>query len=269
MVRKLFKHEFLSYARIMLPIYAVLIGVSGLNRLIQLFEQDGVVYGIAFVSSIIAYVVSIVLALVLTYINAITRYYKNLFTGEGYLSFTLPVTPTQHLWVKSVTVLAVEFVTLLVILGSVAIITSGDVLTEIFKSIGYLYNEAEYYLKGHLPFYIAEVLVLMLVTSFTSIMMFYFCITLGQLARKNRVLAAVGVYFGLYMLSQAIYTVGMIILSIFGEQLGIEALFTMIAERPLQSAHWILGSAALLYLLGSAVYFLICRAIIKNKLNLE
>jgi hypothetical protein len=268
MVRKLFKHEFLSYARIMLPIYAVLIGVSGVNRIVQLFEQDNIIYNIAFVSSIIAYAVTIILALVLTTITAVTRYYKNLFSGEGYLSFTLPVTPAAHLWVKSLTVIAIEIITIVVILLSVSVITAGDVLTEVFKAIGYLCGRVFESVGAHFWFYIAEFIFLLLITSLTSIMMFYFCITVGQLAKKNRVLAAVGVYFGLYILSQVVSTIGMILLTVFGEPLG-EFLLEFLAEHPFASAHWIFGIIALANVVMSAVYFLVNRAIIKNKLNLE
>lgn len=268
MVRKLFKHEFLSYARIMLPIYAVLIGVSGLNRLIQLFEQDNLVYNIVFIFSIIAYVVTIVLALVLTAITAITRYYKNLFTGEGYLSFTLPITPTQHLWVKSLTAVAVEVTTVIAIFLSVFIITAGDVLTEVFKAIGYLCGRAFESVGAHFWFYIAEFIFLLLITSFTSIMMFYFCITAGQLAKKNRVLASVGVYFGLYILSQVFSTIITILLTVFGEPLG-EFFLEYFMNHNKEVWHWIFGIISLANVIMSAVYFFVNRLIIKNKLNLE
>ncbi len=268
MVKKLFKHEFLSYARIMLPIYAVLIGVSGVNRIVQIFEQDNIIYNIAFVSSIIAYVVTIILALVLTTITAVIRYYKNLFSGEGYLSFTLPVTPAAHLWVKSLTVIAIEIITVVVVLLSGVIIMSGDVLTEVIRAIGYLGGEAFKNLGGHFGFYIAEFILLLPIASFTSIMMFYFCITVGQLAKKNRVLAAVGVYFGLYILSQALSTVGMILLTIFGDSVG-EFILEFLAEHPLASGHWLFGFIALTNVIMATVYFLVNRAIIKNKLNLE
>lgn len=46
------------------------------------------VYALGFASSII------------TLIFILMRYYKNFFTDEGYLTFTLPVTPHELLWTK-------------------------------------------------------------------------------------------------------------------------------------------------------------------------
>ena len=45
-------------------------------------------------------------------------------------------------------------------------------------------------------FYIIEVLLLILVAIICGYLLIYACISIGQLARKNKILAAVGVYFG-------------------------------------------------------------------------
>ena len=42
MVKKLFKYEFFSYARTLLPINLILIGISIMGRLIQFLENDGI-----------------------------------------------------------------------------------------------------------------------------------------------------------------------------------------------------------------------------------
>ena len=103
MVKKLLKYEILAYLRVWLPVELILLAVATFARLLQFLESDQVIYEIAISLITIMYIGCISASIVFTYIFAFIRYYKNLFTSEGYLSFTLPVTPAQHIWVKLLT----------------------------------------------------------------------------------------------------------------------------------------------------------------------
>ena len=132
MVKKLFKHEFLAYTRIMGIVYIILLTVAAAGRVVQIFEDDSISYSIVSTISFITYGVSIGAALGFTTVLAIVRFYKNLFTSEGYLSFTLPVTATQHILVKAVTAVTMTIATLVAVMLSVSVITAGEVLVEIW-----------------------------------------------------------------------------------------------------------------------------------------
>ena len=112
MVKKLFKHEIFALWRLMAPIWGVLFGVSILGRFIQLFEQETVAYDIVSGSAIFFYIVALLACLVCPFVFAITRFYRNLFKGEGYLTLTLPVTTDQHILVKLVVAVLTELTTL-------------------------------------------------------------------------------------------------------------------------------------------------------------
>ena len=112
MVKKLFKHEMHAVWRLMIPIWCVLCGVSILGRFIQLFEQESVAYNIINGSAIFFYVVSLGACVVCPFVFAVTRFHRNLFSGEGYLSFTLPVTNHQHILVKLAVAVITQVVTL-------------------------------------------------------------------------------------------------------------------------------------------------------------
>ncbi len=93
MVRKLIKYDFSSYLKLLLPVQLILLGIAALNRIIQLFEDgSSTVYNIVFGSSVFLYVVSIIIAIVLTFVVSIVRFYQGMYSNEGYLSHTLPVT---------------------------------------------------------------------------------------------------------------------------------------------------------------------------------
>ncbi|MBE6750354.1 MAG: hypothetical protein E7560_04245 [Ruminococcaceae bacterium] len=269
MVKKLFKYEFLAFLRVWLPTLAVLFGISLIGRIIQIFETDSTVYQIINGFSIFTYVVAIFVLLGVATVFSIVRFYKNLFTGEGYLSFTLPVTPTQHILVKAFTAIAMHFATLVAILISFCIFTFGDVFLEFSKAGNYLFAIALKDLKFHLIFYILECLVLFTAILLSQFLFYATCISIGQLFKKNRVLAAVGVYFGFYMLSQILSTIFTVLFAVFGEYIPIEKISNFFTAHPQASVHIIFCALILLTLISAVIYFFVTKTIIKRKLNLE
>lgn len=269
MVRKLFKHEFIFYLRTLLPVQIILICLSVLNRTVQLFENNSVGYEIVFISSLIALIMGMVASVVLTTVIIVTRFYKNMFSSEGYLTHTLPVTATQHILVKFITATIFDFFTLLSLIIAGVIAIMGDVLTEIIKAAKYLLNMAFEYVGTHGIFYIIEFVLLVIVASISAVLLLYTCITVGQLFNKNRIFAAVGVYFGYYLVTEAIQTTIMVAGTALYDTLNIQKLVDIIAKNPLPAVHWIAAAIIVLGIVFSLAYFFIIRFIIKRKLNLE
>jgi hypothetical protein len=160
MVKKLFKHEFLAYMRALLPMHLIMLGIAALTRFVYIFEEDSTMFNIIGTSSVIALVVSCLVCLVLSGVNIITRFYKNMFTHEGYLSFTLPVTVEQHIFVKLVTGVAIIFANILFIIVGVCIATAGELTVEIFKAMFWLLGKAGEEIGGHFWLFLLELLVL-------------------------------------------------------------------------------------------------------------
>lgn len=270
MVKKLFKHESIFYLRTLLPVQIILIGLAVLNRVIQLFENNSLAYDIAFTSSVIALVVGAVASIVLTTVIIVTRFYKNMFSSEGYLTHTLPVTATQHILVKLITAMVFDIFTFISLVIAGVIATLGDVLNEVAKAIGYLYKNIYLeYVGAHGIFYIIEFILLIIAASAMGILLFYACITAGQLFNKNRVFAAVGIYFGYYIVVEVIETAIILGGSVLYEALNIQRIVDIIAKNPLPSVHWIAAALIVLSILLSFAYFFVIRFIIKRKLNLE
>jgi len=267
MVKNLFKYEIKSYLRVWLPAQAILIGIALLGRMIQFFETDTTVYEIISGSSVLTYVVAIIVCIGLTTALSIIRYYKNLFSGEGYLTFTLPVTPSQHIIVKTATAVLFQVLTAIIVLLSGFIITSGELFIEITKAAIYLFNMAYKTIGSHLPFYIIEFLILVLVSCCCQFMHYYTCISIGQLFRKNRILAAVGVYFGFYIITQIISTVISVSMVFLSERM--EKILAYIEEHLTGFVHGFLLGGILLCLIGAVVYFIVIKFIISRRLNLE
>ncbi len=270
MVKKLFKHEFLAMGRLTLPVLAGILGVGTLTRLIYVFESDNVFFNIVGVSAFIMLFMGILAGGVLCTVFGITRFYKNLFCSEGYLSFTLPVTATQHLIVKLVTAVSCSLATLLTGVLSVMIAFSGDALVEIFKAIGYLFgNFAAYYGMGNSILYIIEFALLLIVAEIFSFLLFYFCLTVGQTARKARIGKAIGVFFIIYGITQVLSTI-LIALTIALEDTPLMlSIVRFLLDEPAAFMHTTNCIVLAVYCVISVVFFFVCRHIMTKKLNVE
>jgi hypothetical protein len=269
MVKKLFKHEFLAYARVMGIVYAILLTMATANRIIQIFEADTIAYNVISVFSGITYGVSVAAAFGFSFVLGIIRFYRNLFTCEGYLSFTLPVTPRQHISVKVITAVSMNILTFVVILLSVCVVAAGEMLKEILIAARYLLGKLYELVGSHMITVGLEFVLLTLIASFSGILLYYTFIAIGQLFKKNRILAAVGVYFAYYVLTQIVSTVFTIVITILGETGALEPVGIWIADHFAATVHIGMWGMIVLTSLFAAVEFFMIKRIITRKLNLE
>lgn len=270
MVKKLFKHELLSYTRFLIPVYIALLGTATLTRAVQFFETDTAAFIAVMISSIIVFCICVFAATLLTQIVAIVRFYKHLFTSEGYLTFTLPVKVSQHIFVKLASSVIVIMLTSLIVSLSIGITLSSELGLELFKAGMYLFEILVDKIGAHVFFYIIEFAILMVVATTTAMLLFYTCLTLGQLAKKNRVLLAVGIYFGYNFAVQFIssfFSVGFGVLSVTSDV--IQTFTNFIDTNPLEFFHIIFITNIVWNAILGVVFYFITHKVMKNKLNLE
>lgn len=272
MVKKLIKYDFRSFLRILLPVQLILLGIAVVNRLIQLFEKSdnkGVdtVYNISFTSSVILYVVAVAVLLVMTIVVSVVRFYQGMYSHEGYLNHTLPVTPNQHILSKLIVSYLFKLGTYVAILLSVGIVCFGEMDIELFKAGSYLIKEFFDAQHAMGVVYILEMLVLLFAADIMQILMLFFCVSVGQLVSKLKILLAFGVYFALYTLGQVFSTVVIIIFSVLPPNL-LEEIGKWINAHPDSFYHIVMCSAIVLEVLLCIVFYGITRRIMRKKLNL-
>ncbi len=275
MVKKLFKHEFSALFRLWMPMHIILLAVALFGRALQLFEQESDSYDIIFGTTLVTYIVTNIAVIVLTLVFGITRFYKNLFTAEGYLSFTLPVTATQHILVKVLVAGAFMVGSFLMEFVSLAIFTFGESFGRILEMIG----NALTFLTENVGIanaitYIAEGILLILLYILMEFLLYYFCIAIGQTFKKNRVAGAVAVYFIHYVVVEVLQTFILIPFTILLSTDFFEAeIFTLIGtfteQHPHTTAHIVIWIIILFTFLVTNLYFFVTRYIMRNKLNLE
>lgn len=269
MVKKLYKHEFLAWLRVIWIVWSIVFVSAGFNRVVQLLENDSIYYGILFGSSTLLYGVALICCVAFPLIFGVIRFYRNFFTGEGYLTFTLPATKAQLLWVKVSTAVCFSILSAVVCLVSGCIVMAGEVFEEVCKAVAYLSKGFTAEEVAHLIGWTLEFLLFLLAAEFSNHLFYDSCICIGQLFRKNRVLAAVGIYFGFYVIMQILSTVGMVVFTMLAAAGVWDGVILWIEENPEVFVHIFLGGLTVLTALADLVYYWICHHIIRKKLNLE
>ena len=216
------------------------------------------------------YAVAIAATIAAPVVFGIQRFYKNMFTGEGYLTHTLPVTADAHIWVKALTTGAMTLLSALVVALSVVILSAGELLTEIVKAFQYLVGKIPAEYVSHVWIFALELLVLMAVTCVFGPMLYYACVCVGQLFRKNRVAAAVGVYFAYNYITQFISSAVIGLLAQSGSQLP-ENLLEQVPTtlEVLKAYHSVLWVGIVWTVFLGLIYYFVCHYVISKKLNLE
>ncbi len=267
MVKKLFRYEFSYYLKRMFPLYLVVMGLSVLNRLLQLFETKAVSYDIAFWSSVAAVSIAVIVSFVMLVVVAVTRFYRNLFRSEGYLSMTLPVRMEDHVATKLLCALLFFVITSAVTFLAITVCTLGDVNIELWKAFGYLYRAASKELPW-MPLYFVEFFLCILMAAAGTFLLFYTCMALGHLAKKNRIAVSVGIFIGYYFFCQILFTAAMILIfGVFGWD--IEMLYEFLNEDENLVIQFFLLSGLLVTTVMSGLYYFITVRILKRRLNLE
>ena len=162
MLRKLIKYEFRATARVMLPLATadMTMGESIL----------GFLAGLVAVAFVLALLATFVVAVVL----AVFRFRKNLLTDEGYVMFTLPVSP--HSLVCSKLIVSTVWFLGAVVIDVVALVSLvADV--AMFQEMGRMFREVfdnltAYYL-GNGVLFLVELVILFLVGCAYTCLSFY------------------------------------------------------------------------------------------------
>ncbi|MBE6574246.1 MAG: hypothetical protein E7652_07625 [Ruminococcaceae bacterium] len=204
-----------------------------------------------------------------TIVLAVKRFYKSMYCGEGYLTFTLPVTESAHILTKLFTAVIFELFTGIVVFFGITIFTFEDGYAKAINNIGEFFSEVYKYLGASLILYIIELILIALFVMAVNLLIFYLCITVGQLSNKSRVGMSVLVYFIHYV---AVNFIGTIILSFIIAGLGdrfYEWLEWFVQVHPIAFLHILFGAGVIICALIGFIYFTVIRVITKKKLNLE
>ena len=263
MLGKLFKYEMKATARIFVPVYIAMVLLSGIGRLvsgIDLFSGE-----LSWIAGLFlaTYVFAIFAVFILTYVVVIQRFYKNLLSDEGYLMFTLPVKPSRLILSKLLASVLWMVCTVVAILFSLLVLAASKdffaAIPEAWASLVAFFTKE---FGGYSTLMAVELIVLLVVALFCSMLLFFVSIALGQLISRHKVAGA----FAAYLLISFVVEIVMLLLLFL--LVSIQG-FSMDEISNRTGVTVFMPLILFLQTAFSLVYFFLTNFIFKKHLNLE
>ena len=271
MLSRLLKHEFSATWKVpvALDLLLIVLGVIGAISLGNIpSAKDSV--GLAIMTFLLTaiYYVGIIAANIVTMVYLVMRYYKNLYTSQGYLTFTLPVRTDQIITSKAISgsfwMLCCFVCTILsVLIASIGIISRINIPAEDFQEI---FSELVRTTGFFTPSFTLTMIFTIVVSAIAGVLSLYFCVTVGQLWAKHKILGAVLCYIAVYIFNQMVSTITLFTSGFFGvaERTGseIDATFAGVYNH-------MLLTLSIIVLIEAVIYYVSCLLITRKKVNLD
>lgn len=139
--------------------------------------------------------------IVLSTIFIFTRFYKNFFTDEGYLTFTLPVSRFALLNSKLISSVLVTTLTVFVFFVELIVfiiipVASTNAWHSALPELSSLLSELNLTVGPYIYVFVVEALIAVLLSNVYSTLLFFFCITFAaMISKKAKVIIAIGIYY--------------------------------------------------------------------------
>lgn len=292
MLGKLFKHDFHSLSRVLVPTHLAILAATVIATLgfafnirsnYSSFDSSVAMQSLHLISALVSgfMLVAIFASVFLVAFIIFQRFYKSFMSDEGYLTFTLPVTTSQLLWSKLLTAGLWTIINAVVItfciLIFVAFGTSDTSFynAEAFQVLGRAIAEMNAALGSRLVLPIIEFVILMIVGIAYSVLEIYLSLILGGImSQKHKILAAIAAYFGINIV---VGIISSIIQTAFMAQLVTNSAFLNFqSNSPIEVFDMMFGAfnpfvlfLGALSLVLAVVFFLVSHYLLKNRLNLE
>lgn len=276
MLKKLFKYDMKSCAKIILPFILLALGTTAVGTTASalsanIFRNRTGNFRLMGNSLEFIFYISILALVILTVMSAVvafSRYYKNFFTDEGYLMFTLPV-KTSSLFFSKFWTTVLWLLIIAVTSGACAIsyevFGGGYVDLDFFRCIGEIVKDTLVLLKEDprvIPIAIEIILAVVFAVAF-RIILIMLSITIGSVvAKKRKILASVGTYF---LVDFIIDTVTMVIIYML---VSADYSYTGSFLNAYAGVNFFLILTVLFYMALCAIGYLIIRRFLGKKLNL-
>ncbi len=230
MLKKLLRYDFKAVFKYwwIVALSSVVLALAG-GWSISIFGSEKDLPIILTVVATIVAIVAVMGAVAFSFITVIfvyTRFYKNFFTDEGYLTFTLPVKRGQLLNSKIITSVVASSLTGFVIFFDILIALAVGIPDVIFDKR--LWKEVldEFIFEvingvglGYFLIYILEILLALLLLSIFTTLFVFCCITVGSIiAKKAKIITSIGIYYA----ANSVFTFVVQMFGLFGiESLGV------------------------------------------------
>lgn len=272
MLGKLMKHEWKMSWKIPTGLCAVLLilsAVAGLSFCSPMWESKLGGLDMLLVLFVFSYYFAIVAVSVGVMLYIAVRFYKSMFTDEGYLTHTLPVSVHQLLISKILVMAAWTLLSTIAILVSVFIfagmgflfLAKGEI--DFMFTVRRLFYEWQTLLDMNFFSFVGSMAFMMIASLISGVMMIVGSISIGQMVQKHKILGSIGAYFGISTITQIIIISGMVPLMLGMENMLEKTSNVFAIVTPL---YWFSSLISIVISIG--LYFL-SAFFIRRKLSLD
>lgn len=277
MLKKLLKYDTLSIIRYWWIIAVAVVATTGVEIACTNFYLDYFMSDDAIVSvmAAIAYLIaSICNVIILGSISATTlmvyvRFYKNLFTDEGYLTFTLPVKRSELLASKTVHAFIWQTLHLLLIAVCKTVSYAATDNALYTSSIQWLSRAWEND-GAWLILYGLLLLIMYVGIMLFSIALVYFCITLGAvIVKKAKLILSIAIYYVLNsIINSTVMTAFFVIIGVVVA--SYDAVFVTMTDLQVNIVIALaLAVIAMIIFIFTALMYFITLSCLERRLNLS
>ena len=208
-----------------------------------------------------------------TSIYLAVRYYRSMYSNEGYLTHTLPVTSNQLLLGKMINFSIWELLSIICVMFNIMLFVAFIALREVgyrslFESFREVFADMQAILSSEYTtgweLFMVLTLILILIGTVSKSLLYMGSVNIGQLWARHRVAGAILVYAGVTVAVQIVTQAAMIIFMTSADQLGMlqnDYVFSFLNQ--------IMGVSILLQIVIGVVMYVVSLLILKKKVNLE
>lgn len=271
MLRKLLKHEFRATARVMGPLFGIMLVLSVLSNLSisYLMNTDAFVLNMLGALLVVAFAIGMVGLVVMSIVLMVNRFRTNLMGDEGYVMFTLPVSSHQLVWSKII-VSSVWFIVTGIVECLAAVISVFEMgwvrelfSSHLFREIARAWREVTERYGLNVPAMILETIVLCLIGCAVMCLSFYAAMAVGHSFANHKMALSVLFFFGIQFVIQLVNGILMDIMdrsNLFNWNWDLDGM---------AGFHFMMGFAIVASLVLGAVYYTITAVALKRRLNLQ
>ena len=279
MLLKVFKHDFKTLSRYLIPVLFALLGVTALGC-IDVFvinsygtETDAGALATMFGSFGLIFIILAIFAVsTVMSIMIYIRFYKSMVTDEAYLTLTLPVKSRTLLTGKLFSALLWSLIGIVGTAISISLIalSIGAVTADFFEEFGFIF---EVFFDGMseiiLGDWVAVALwALMTVVSWVvGFIQVFFAITFaGSIAKRGKVICAVGLILGFNFAVSTISSIINIVISTLTYMNETDVPYAVMSGNLVRTEYAV---TLVLYTILGVVFFWLSTFLIKKKVNLD
>ena len=265
MLTKLLKKDITATGRFFVPmiiIYAIacVAGKILMELVLSMLHTGGDMYDIVLlITSVFAvfFIIYIVACYILIRVFIVYDFYKTMVSDQAYLTHTLPVSANLLVLSKVLAAVVWQALASLVVTVSVLLFFAGHYDTAMPGFYEFI-NSMEA-IGMSFDFYCLNVLINLVLSAFSTPLMFFAAIAIGHLFGKHRILGAIGSYVGIYVIIEVI---SILFLIVIGFRI----------TKPEQTSFLVNGSfvfSTILSLIMIGVFYWVTQYIFSRKLNLD